>query len=176
MEKKKKKKKKKTGLILICLGDEKPGRCQTAAALKLTVDQTSWLLAPLVLLHADHVCALLKSGGFSVCVFVRACLSARLLFARVFPRAPALLPLCSLEHHQSLPPAALLNYTPALLKRHPQIRSPRLPRSTLLFPCGIYQRERITRERTDQVSAAHYSLNKKKKPVRLRGLVFFTAA
>lgn len=42
--------KKKTGLILICLGDEKPGWCQTAAVLKLTVDQTSWLLAPLVLL------------------------------------------------------------------------------------------------------------------------------
>lgn len=156
--------KKKTGLILICLGDEKPGWCQTAAVLKLTVYQTSWLLAPLVLLPRPRMC-FIEVGSFSVCVFCPCVSSACLLFARVFPRAH--------EHHQSLPPAALLNYTPKLLKRHPQIR---LPRSTLLFPCGIYQRERITRERTDQVSAVHYSLNKKKKPVLLRGLAFFTAA
>lgn len=60
-------------------------------------------------------------------------------------------------------PAALLNYTPKLLKRHPQIQPPRLPRSTLLIPFGIYQRERITLERTNQVSPVHCSLNKRKK-------------
>ncbi len=109
-------------------------------------------------------------------VFVCACLGVSLLLCLPFlpcvlSRTPAL-PCACANTIKASHPAALLNYTPRLLKRHPQIRPPRLPRSALLIPCAIYQRERITLERTNQVWAVHYSLNKKKKQGLLCGLVF----
>lgn len=119
-----------------------------------------------------HVCALLKALMLaytqSVCVFVCVCLCVSLIlclpffFPCVFPHALTL-PCACANTIKASHPAALLNYTPRLLKRHPQIQPPCLPRSALLIPCGIHQRERITLERTHQVLAVHYSLNKEKK-------------
>lgn len=125
--------KKKTGLILICLGDEKPGWCQTAAVLKLTVDQTSWLLAPLVLLPPTTYVFLLKSGD-SLCVFLFVCISCLPSFCLCVPTRPRTpskpAACCSTQLHTQA------------FKKTPSNPPPPSPKVSTAFPCGIYQRDR----------------------------------
>ena len=120
----------------------------------------------------------------SACVHVYYCLCMSVLASFFFfffslcvpSRTPTPLCLCA-KTIKASHPAALLNYTPRLLKRHPQIRPPRLPRSTLLIPCGIYQRERITMERIPTRYRLYITaLTRRKNQVLLCGLVFFDGA
>lgn len=108
----------------------------------------------------------------SLCVPARVC---------VYPRS-----LCvSLTHSRSpcarantikaSHPAALLNYTPKLLKRHPQIRPPRLPRSTLLIPCGIYHGRGLHWGVQTRYRLYIIALTRGEKTVPLCGACLFTA-